>query len=340
MKVYRALALVTILGVVASAPALAGQAAGPDRQAQTRFRGMDTDRDGVITRAEWRGNDQAFRQQDTNRDGVLSGNEVRGVVAEAPPATDEETRRREATIRFDAMDTDRDGVITRAEWRGNAQMFQQQDTNRDGVLSGSEVHALASQDHDTDGDGVITRAEWRGDAQAFREQDTNRDGVLSGSEVRALQHLPATAEEMRRRQALSARFNRADQNRDGRIARAEWTGNPTAFTRMDNNTDGIVSRREFMAAADAANADRTAATSGERPTTPAYQAGHVKGLAEGRQAGKQDRNVNGSRWDLEGQRELEQADSGYNPRVGPRDEYQAGYRVGFRLGYKEGFGPR
>jgi hypothetical protein len=37
---------------------------------------MDTDRDGVVTRAEWRGTDQAFRDHDTNRDGVLSGTEV------------------------------------------------------------------------------------------------------------------------------------------------------------------------------------------------------------------------------------------------------------------------
>jgi hypothetical protein len=40
-------------------------------------RGMDTDRDGVVTRAEWRGSDEAFRKHDTNDDGVLSGGEVR-----------------------------------------------------------------------------------------------------------------------------------------------------------------------------------------------------------------------------------------------------------------------
>jgi len=42
-----------------------------------RVREMDTDRDGVVTRAEWRGSDQAFRRHDTNGDGVLSGAEVR-----------------------------------------------------------------------------------------------------------------------------------------------------------------------------------------------------------------------------------------------------------------------
>ena len=38
---------------------------------------MDTDRDGVVTRAEWRGTSDAFRRHDTNDDGVLSGAEVR-----------------------------------------------------------------------------------------------------------------------------------------------------------------------------------------------------------------------------------------------------------------------
>ena len=40
-------------------------------------RAMDTDRDGVVTRAEWRGTEQAFRDHDANGDGVLSGAEVR-----------------------------------------------------------------------------------------------------------------------------------------------------------------------------------------------------------------------------------------------------------------------
>ncbi len=66
----------------------------------------------------------------------------------------------------------------------------------------------------------------------------------------------------------------------------------------------------------------------------------TRGLAEGKQAGYEDRTINGGRWDLDGQRELEQADSGYTTAVGSRAEYQAGYRAGFRRGYREGFGPR
>jgi len=97
-----------------------------------------------------------------------------------------------------------------------------------------------------------------------------------------------------------------------------------------------VTRAEF-----GGSSDGTAPTSGERRPTPSYQAGFAKGIVEGRDAGKADRGLSASgRWDLEGQQELEQADSGYYPGIGPREEYQTGYRAGFRLGYKEGFGPR
>ena len=347
MKIYKRLAPIAILSLVSSTSLLAGQA-------QQRQRGMDADRDGVITRAEWRSTGESFRQYDVNRDGVLSGTEV-GTALKDPAFNTEEAARREAAARVAVMDTDRDGVVTRVEWRGNAEGFRQQDTNRDGVLSGSEVRSADLPEQtttdeatrrreataarfagmDADKDGVITRAEWRGGNQSFRQHDANRDGVLSGAEVRATDS--QTAEETRRREAIAARFTRADRNRDGRIAKDEWAGNPESFARMDRNTDGIVSREEFNESA----GELATATSGERRPTPAYQAGHARGLAEGRDAGKADRGLNArGNWDLEGQRELEQADSGYEERLGARADYQTGYRAGFRAGYTEGFGPR
>ena len=60
--------------------AFAGTAAaqqGQNRNSTMRFREMDANRDGVITRQEWRGNDRSFRNHDWNGDGRLSGDEVR-----------------------------------------------------------------------------------------------------------------------------------------------------------------------------------------------------------------------------------------------------------------------
>jgi Ca2+-binding EF-hand superfamily protein len=200
---------------------------------------------------------------------------------------------------------------------------------------------------DTDNDGVITRAEWRGDDQSFREHDLNHDGVLSGEEVspRAV----TGGSDRSRREEMAARFERADRNGDGQIARREWTGTTAAFKRMDQDGDGIITRDEYLqvmqerAVATSGTTSSTAATSNATPsqtTTRAYRFGYDRGVIEGREAGKEDKNVNGGHWDLDGQRELEQADSGYTQDLGARTDYQAGYRAGFRLGYREGFGPR
>jgi Ca2+-binding EF-hand superfamily protein len=192
---------------------------------------------------------------------------------------------------------------------------------------------------DTDNDGVITRAEWRGDDQSFREHDLNHDGVLSGEEVspRGL-----VDESVSRREQMTARFERADHNRDGQIARREWTGTTAAFKRMDGDGDGVVTRQEYLQLMQnaAVGTSGTATATASQNTTRAYRAGYDKGRIEGRQAGKEDKDVNGGHWDLDGQRELEQADSGYTPELGVRTDYQAGYRAGFRLGYRDGFGPR
>jgi hypothetical protein len=196
------------------------------------------------------------------------------------------------------------------------------------------------QSMDADHDGVITRAEWRGSDQVFRQEDTNHDGVLSGTE---LAPRPGAEPRGRRRDELIAQFTRADRDDDRRLRRNEWTLDLGSFEMADTNGDGMVTRLEFLNSRSSgapATAGTTASTAGERRGTPGFQAGFDKGLAEGRQAGKEDRTVNGGKWDLEGQRELEQADSGYDAALGARVDYQAGYRVGFRRGYAEGFGPR
>jgi hypothetical protein len=135
-------------------------------------------------------------------------------------------------------------------------------------------------------------------------------------------------------QREQARFRAMDVNNDGVLTRREWTGNARAFDRYDTNHDGVLSGSEVWIPS-----RMTEDASDVQRQTRAYQVGHERGLLEGRQAGKEDKQ-GPNKWDLEGQRELEQADSGYTTDLGRRDDYQAGYRAGFRLGYRQGFGPR
>ena len=184
---------------------------------------------------------------------------------------------------------------------------------------------------DADKDGVITRSEWRGNARAFDRFDINHDGVLSGAEI----WIPGTVNQTGVECELLTLFHRADANNDGRLGRNEWWGDAATFARVDRDRDGVLTPAEFL------GTEETVGTIGTDPQkqTRAYQAGHARGLIEGRQAGKEDKE-GPNKWDLEGQRELEQADSGYTADLGLRTDYQAGYRAGFRLGYRQGFGPR
>jgi hypothetical protein len=60
-----------------------GQGASGDLM---RFQGLDKNRDGIITRSEWQGDDRAFANHDWDGNGFLSGDEVR------PGATKPKTR--------------------------------------------------------------------------------------------------------------------------------------------------------------------------------------------------------------------------------------------------------
>jgi Ni/Co efflux regulator RcnB len=107
---------------IAAAACLASPAAAAAQgRSNTRFEGMDTNRDGVITRNEWRGNDRSFRNHDWNGDGRLTGDEIR---VGAQRANDWDDRDIEASIarendwtpeRFRVLDHIGDGRLARNE---------------------------------------------------------------------------------------------------------------------------------------------------------------------------------------------------------------------------------
>ena len=323
----------TLAIMLALVPA-AGTAAQVRDQPRIRFAEMDSNNDGVVTRKEWRGSDRSFEVHDWNRDGILSGNEVRPgsrrpETESAPGAfesSEQEYSFSDWTARgFRTLDHNRDGRVTRDEWHFDQETFRRADHNRDGSLSLAEFTGEDNQDDDradrfayldVNNDGRISRAEWHGTADRFDALDDNRDGLLTRTEVRGGNEPPPDL------------FSSVDVNRDNRVSRDEWHWSRASFDGRDRNRDGILTREEFTGAPSTTQSD-------------AWNRGHERGLVEGRQAGKEDKGrAAGPVWDLEGQRELETADSGYEPRFGAKADYQAGYRDGFRRGYREGFGPR
>jgi EF-hand domain pair/EF hand len=148
---------------------------------------------------------------------------------------------------YRAWDRNNDGVISRWEWRGDAQEFRDLDWNRDGVLSGSELRdqSWRSSDRwdnetfltlDRNRNGSIARGEWRGDPATFRELDRNGDNQITRAEF-----LNADAGHADGR----SDFDALDYDNSGRIERDEWEGTRAAFNRFDVNRDGTITRREY-----------------------------------------------------------------------------------------------
>jgi hypothetical protein len=308
---------------------------------QMRFQGMDTNGDGVITRREWRGNDNSFRNQDWNGDGILSGDEVRpGASRQAGWNQDWNQDGRVDNLdnqiaqRFRDYDMNGDSRVGRSEWTGGARLFTRLDANRDGYLSmqeysdggGFTLDSLGGASYrfaniDVNGDGLITRNEWNMNSADFNRLDVNRDNRISRFEFEN-----DTAADNDSRYS-SAQFNAFDRNRDGWLTRAESVMSTGEFDRLDTNKDNRVSRFEFENAGDATQ---------DRNRSAAWRTGYDRGTQEGRAAGREDFTRHQG-WDLEGQRELERADSGYTPQMGTRSDYQAGYREAFRIAYRAGF---
>ena len=137
----------------AQAPAKAEAGEGDTQQGEARHeRTTQRQAEGSDRRRARRGQ-EALNKHDENKDGKLSKEEFKA-----------------GDRAFDRLDTDGDGALTQGEFTGAAQRARQ------GRPSGAALMEMT----DKDGDARISRDEWRG---LFDEADTNSDGFMTGEEV-------------------------------------------------------------------------------------------------------------------------------------------------------------
>src|SRR5262245_36681231 len=129
------------------------------------------------------------------------------------PAVQADSIGQQARMRFESMDRNGDGVISRSEWQGSERSFIVHDWNGDGLLSGEEVRIGGRRTNVQEADHMPNRYE---------------------------QNLNWTEQN----------FNALDHNRDGRLTRNEWHWDTETFGRVDTNDDNAISRAEFLATDD------------------------------------------------------------------------------------------
>jgi Ca2+-binding EF-hand superfamily protein len=174
---------------------------------------------------------------------ALAGSTV--AYAEAPAAPAQQTEACEhgpRAQRFEKLDINKDGRVSRDEMLGKAtERFDRADANKDGSLTAEEraaAHKRFAEEHfkkaDKNGDGALTADELPPHfAKLLGKLDSNKDGKLTQPELAAgheqfaarFAHKHPKAKDAKSRNELvahvNARFDRLDANKDGALSPEE-----------------------------------------------------------------------------------------------------------------------
>jgi EF hand len=154
--------------------------------------------------------------------------------------------------RFQQLDKNADGYVTKDEWPLEPRSFDTVDRDKDGRLSAAElltpnVIREGRRERqfswlDVNRDGILSPLEWQRGGSDLQSLDRDKDGSITRRELRS------TIEDTWRPGTLppvQSRFRSADRNRDNRISRLEWPGVRPLFDRLDRNRDGVLSPYEW-----------------------------------------------------------------------------------------------
>ena len=189
---------------------------------------IDANGDGVIDRAEAAKAPrlaEKFDQLDANKDGKLS-------ASERPQRMHARRGGGKHGDRLQAMDTDKDGRISRDEANagkgGLAQRFGEMDVNKDGYLDRVDRELRVTRERaaffagaDANKDGRLSRDEFAVEQGARAAERRDRFAQRAASAGKQLKARPASTEAEQLKRAGAA-FERMDTNKDGTVTRGEF----------------------------------------------------------------------------------------------------------------------
>lgn len=199
-----------------AAPAAAG-AGNP----QQRFKQMDKDGDGKVSKSEFTGPEALFDRLDADKDGSISKDEL--PKPGAGPGTGGGGEGKSFLLnRLKGMDKDGDGKVAKSEFTGVAENFDRMDRDQDGSLSTREIEAAA--DLFAANFNPSNPAAAKGKGAAKNPAASGEPGVF-----------------------VAPRFKQMDKDGDGKVTKDEFTGPAPAFGRMDKDGDGSLTMDEMRA---------------------------------------------------------------------------------------------